>query len=209
MSMINSEDTGLNFLRLLGSSFPGYHDLLRATSDKEFDDTFDGMLVNVICDIEKDAKNLGSLNENGLTSVISIAMNQIFGVKAKREENSNGHVDLTIDVEFPRQRRRLGEAKIYSGYSYHKSGVNQLLNRYTTGREGRGMLIVYVKESNIKEKIDNLLEAMNQEKPCGQIGEACALPFRWSFLSNHLHHSGETMDLGHYGCNLYIHNETK
>jgi hypothetical protein len=121
-----------------------------------------------------------------------------------QEAHSNGHVDLTIEVTHCTPlRRSLDEAKIYNGPEYHVKGVEQLLGRYTTGREGRGFLIVYFRKKDIAGLVQKLRARMDTELPRRQQGTTRDHRIRWSFLSTHGHSSGEHLDVSHIGCNLY------
>jgi len=100
-------------------------------------------------------------------------------------------------------RKKLGEAKIYNGAEYHFQGLLQLLGRYTTGREGRGLLIVYFRKKDISGLVKKLRQRMDTDRPCGQLDEATDHVHRWSFLSTHTHSSGEQLQVCHVGCNLF------
>ncbi len=66
------------------------------------------------------------MSENGLSSVLASEI-KMPGINVHRETNSNGHVDLTIEVESSLSgRKRLGEAKIWKGSSYRLDGLDQL-----------------------------------------------------------------------------------
>jgi hypothetical protein len=109
-----------------------------------------------------------------------------------------------VDYNHVPTRKKLGEAKIYDGPDYHIKGLQQLLGRYTTGKEGRGMLIVYFRKKNIAGLVKKLREKMDTDLPLSQQGPTCDHLIKWSFLSQHGHSSGETLEVGHIGCNLYI-----
>jgi hypothetical protein len=95
------------------------------------------------------------------------------GLTVTQETNSNGHVDLTIEADHcVPARRKLAEAKIYSGPSYHMKGIGQLLGRYTIGREGQGLLISYVRKNNIRGITAKLKAAINAELPRIRLGRA-------------------------------------
>src|SRR5262249_38209128 len=127
------------------------------------------------------------------------------GLTVLQEGHSNGHVDLIIEADhcMP-MRRKLAEAKIYDGPAYHFKGLRQLLGRYTTGREGPGLLIVYVKKAGIAELIKKLRNAMDTDLPLKQQRPTEDYALKWSFLSVHGHSSGEDVQVGHVGCNLYV-----
>jgi hypothetical protein len=48
---------------------------------------------------------------------------------------------------------------------------------------------------------------MDETLPLSQKGPCQDHPIRWSFVTVHLHSSGEDLQVGHIGCNLYV--ETK
>ena len=183
---------------------PEYIDLLTAESDEKFETAFDAILGRVIHDLEKNKKNYDELDEEGLTAVIATGLSMP-GLKVTQETNSNGHVDIMISVEYCSPvRTKLGEAKIYDGYKYHMGGLEQLLGRYTTGREGRGLLIVYVRKKDIKTKMQDIESRMNKELPHNQSGSTNGHSMKWAFISSHTHSSGEVLDVCHIGCNLHI-----
>ncbi|MDD5261254.1 MAG: hypothetical protein PHD76_05325 [Methylacidiphilales bacterium] len=182
---------------------PGYLDLLAATTDAEFETAFDEIMGPAVARLEENKRNFENLDENGLTAVLAgyIAVPCLDVVQ---EKNSNGHVDITIELlESTPVRKMLGEAKIYNGYEYHIGGLRQLIERYSTGREGRGLLIIYVKKKNIAGLIRNLRQKMDEALPCEQQGNTAEHVHKWSFCSKHAHSSGESLEVGHIGCNLF------
>ena len=183
---------------------PEYLDLISAETEEEFEEAFDALLEKAISHLEENSKNFRSLDEEGLSAALAGKLSMP-GLTVTQETNSNGHVDLTIEADhcYP-QHRKLAEAKIYRTPSYHLAGVKQLLERYTTGREGRGLLIVYVQKKNIKGIMAGLRESMNKDLPHNQISPAQDHKLKWSFLTNHSHSSGEKLLVGHVGCNLYV-----
>jgi hypothetical protein len=79
-----------------------------------------------------------------------------------------------------------------------------LIGRYTTGREGRGMLIVYFRKKDIAGLVKKLRDTMDKNLPVAQQGPTSNHAIKWSFLSKHKHSSGEDLEVGHVGCNLYF-----
>jgi len=182
---------------------PEYVDLLTATTDAEFDAAFDTLLEKAVIHLESNKTNFSKLDEEGLSAVL-IAYLSIPGLAVSQETHSNGHVDLTVEADQCRPaRKKLGEAKIYDGLAYHLKGLEQLLNRYTTGREGRGLLIVYFRKSNIAGLVQNLRDEMDGKLPLAQQGATSNHLLKWSFLSTHAHSCGNNLQVGHIGCNLY------
>lgn len=175
-------------------------------SDAEFNDALERLIEAAIGKMESNVKDFDPdhvMSENGLSYVLSSNI-EMPGITVSRETNSNGHVDLTIEVEPSLSgRKRLGEAKIWKGPGYHLEGLEQLLNRYATGRCDSGFVFAYVREAKIKDKIQSLKNRMDVEKPCEQDGNCEDHPFaKWSLVSKHEHRSGEILRVVHFGCNL-------
>ena len=183
---------------------PEYLDLLTAETDAQFEIAFEAVLEKAVASLERDKKNYKSLSEDGLSGVLVTALS-VPGLSATRETHSNGHVDITIEADHcSPMRKKLGEAKIYKGADYHLKGLKQLLGRYTTGREGRGLLIVYFRKQDVAGLVSKLRTKMNSELPHQQDGMTRDHNLRWSFISTHSHSSGEKMEVSHVGCNLYV-----
>ena len=182
---------------------PEYIDLLAAETDQSFEIAFGAMLERAIHGLEANSKNFTDLDEEGLTAVLALAL-AMPGLSVTQETTSNGHVDLTVVADhcLP-MRKKLGEAKVYDGPAKHMKGLAQLLGRYTTGREGRGILISYVKKPGIANLVSNLRDRMDAENPSQQQGPTSDLSMKWSFLSRHEHSCGEVLDVGHISCNLF------
>lgn len=183
---------------------PEYFDLLTAATDKDFQAAFNAVLQCAVAHLEKNKVNFSSLDEVGLTAVL-VGNLSIPGLTVTQETHSNGHVDLTIEADHCMPARtKLGEAKIYRGYKYHVEGLEQLLGRYTTGREGPGLLIVYVKKLGIADGIKTLRAGLDKKLPLSQKGPTQDYPLKWSFFSMHSHSCGDDLEVDHIGCNLYI-----
>ena len=178
-------------------------DLITASTDEEFDAAFDNWLTQAIAKMEANKLNYSSLNENGLSAVLAAALST-GEISVTQEQNSNGHVDLTVKLNnsFP-QRVKLGEAKIWRGKEYHSKGLDQLLNRYMTGRECSGFVVSYVKIADIKGLFENLRKHIDNSKPFNLEGLCLDHNIKWSFLSKHKHGSGELVAICHIGCNLH------
>lgn len=201
---MNSEkDSAFALVEIMKKKAPEYLDLMTAQSDAEFESAFDTILERAVSGIESNSKNFESLDEEGLSGVLALAIS-VPGLTVTQETNSNGHVDLTVVADhcFP-MRKKLGEAKVYDGPEKHIKGVEQLLGRYTTGREGRGLLIVYFKKKDIADLVKKLRDRMDTDFPLSQQGKTLDHAIKWSFLSKHSHTCGEVLDVGHIGCNLY------
>lgn len=201
--MSGSKSNAHDFFERMRRKGPEYFDLISAESDEEFEAAFDVLLEKAIHGLETNKKNFETLDEEALSGVFALTLS-IPGLTVTQETNSNGHVDLTIEADHCTPARiKLGEAKIYNGPKYHIKGVEQLIKRYPTGREGRGLLIEYVRKQNIKGKIATIRRKMDLELPLNQSGHSKDHTLKWSFLTKHRHSSGETLEVGHIGCNLY------
>jgi hypothetical protein len=202
--MSDEKNTAFELARMIERKGPEYLDLLTAETDADFEKAFDVLLEKAVSGLEKNKKHFASLSEEALSAVLALALSDI-GISVTQEANSNGHVDLTITADkcVP-ARTKLGEAKIYDGPEYHLKGLTQLLGRYTTGREGRGLLITYFQKQNISGLVKKIRKKMDQELPMKQDGKTTDHLLKWSFLSKHNHSCGEKLEVGHVGCNLYV-----
>ena len=193
-----------DLVEILKRQAPQTLDLLTARSEMEFEQAFSALLEQAVNHLETNKKSYRDLDEEGLSSVIAARLSMP-GLGVSQETHSNGHVDITVQLEcVSPMRRKLCEAKIYKGYAYHVGGLDQLLSRYTTGREGRGLLIIYVRKANIAGLIKELRIQMDSKRPCVQRGDTLDCLLKWSFLSTHAHACGEDVEVGHIGCNLFV-----
>lgn len=183
---------------------PEYLDLLTATSDAEFESAFDAILGQAVTRLQTNSNNFKNLDEEGLSAVLASSLS-VPGLSVTQETNSNGHVDITIEADHcVPPRIKLGEAKIYDGPEYHIKGLGQLIGRYSTGSEGRGLLIAYVRKKDISGIVQKLRTKMDDDLPLEQQGKTKDHKLKWSFISTHNHSSGEKLDVCHIGCNLHI-----
>ena len=200
---MRADSTAQAYMELVERKAPAYVALLTARTDEEFEEAFIALLEPAVTQLERNAKNFKDLDEVGLSAVLAAAL-MIPGLDVQQEAHSNGHVDLTVVADHCHPvRRKLGEAKLYDGPEYHVDGLVQLLQRYTTGREGIGLLIEYCRQPNIKAKIDKVRARMDKDLPAEQQGPTRDMAQKWWFRSTHRHSSGEDLDVSHVGCNLH------
>lgn len=200
--MNNRDNSVASLVDRLQRKAPEYLDLLTAETQVDFENAFDALLEKAVMGLETNKKNFEALDEVGLSAALALALT-IPGLSVAQETHSNGHVDLTITADHCTPvRKKLGEAKIYDGPRYHIAGINQLLGRYTTGRESRGLMIVYVRKRDIAGLIKRLRETMDVDMPCQQQGKTADHSLRWSFISTHYLSSGDSHEVSHIGCNL-------
>jgi hypothetical protein len=182
---------------------PEHLDLFASLSDDDFQIAFDSLLGKALAGLEESKKGFQSLDEPALSAVLRLAM-LVPGLSVALEQHSNGHADLTFEsYRLGIARRILGEAKIHDGPKYHIDGVGQLLG-YMTGRELRGLMVVYIRKANGSVLMNKVRDTMDADKPEDQQGETTSHPLKWAFDSTHLHSSGDTMRISHVACNLYV-----
>jgi hypothetical protein len=201
--VITDKNSLFTLVETLRQKSPAYLDLLSADTDSSFAEALETLVEIGVSHLEKNKDHFQTLDEEGLSAVLAGTITT-YGVVVTQESHSNGHVDLTIEVLYRTPlRRSLAEAKIYNGPEYHLQGLEQLLNRYTTGREGRGFLVVYVRKRDIAALVKKLRDRMDADRPCQQQDVTAEHRVKWWFLSAHTHSSGERLEVSHIGCNLY------
>lgn len=201
--MPDAASTALDLIEMIRRKAPEYLDLITAATDAEFEAAFDAVLGKAVTHLEKNKKNFDALDEEGLTGALAGALS-IPGLSVTQETNSNGHVDVMVEADHCHPPRTvLGEAKIYSGPAYHLKGLEQLIGRYETGRDRRGLLISYVKQARIAELSKQLRVKMDAELPLQQTGPTADHLLKWCFTSGHAHSSGEVIEACHIMCNLH------
>lgn len=201
---VSRQGTAADLVDRLQRRAPEYLDLISAETDAAFERAFDSILEKTIVRLEENGVNVRTLDEVGLSAFLAAGLSMP-GISVAQERHSNGHVDLVIEASscFP-VRKKLAEAKIYDGPKYHIQGLEQLLDRYSTGREGRGLIISYVRKRGIARVVKRLREVMDDERPLRQEGPTVDHSMKWSFLSQHHHSSGELVGVGHVSCNLFV-----
>lgn len=183
---------------------PEYVDLFTASTDEEFESALDALLEKAVRHLEKNKVNFESLNEVALSAVLVGALS-LPGLSVTQENIQTARsTSLWMRISAFPHELNLGEAKIYDGPQQHIEGLGQLLERYTTGREGRGLLIEYFKKRNIKGLVEKLRQQLNTDLPLQQRGPCLDHKLKWSFITTHGHDSGEDLQVGHIGCNLHL-----
>ena len=201
---MNETDSYEALVERIEQKAPEYMFLLTAKSLDEFESAFLPILERAVHHLEANAKNFVGLSEVGLTAVLAGSLT-IPGMTVTQESNSNGHVDLMIKADHcVPMRHKLGEAKVWNGAEWHLKGLEQLLKRYTTGRETRGLVISYVRLGDIAGLFKKLREHMDTALPHQQQKAAGDLALKWSFQTAHAHSCGEVLEVAHVGCNLHV-----
>lgn len=180
---------------------PAYLALATASTDEEFDEALIPLLAKAVDLLESNSKNFLDLGETGLTAAVAGSLSG-FGLNVTQETSSNGHVDITITGYLcSPEQKRLGEAKLYKGYTYHVGGLQQLLG-YMTGRAS-GYVLNYVRKKNIAVLIQGLRKEMDEKRPLQQADTCADHDLRWSFSTAHNHVSGEQVRVSHISFNMF------
>lgn len=188
---------------ILAKRCPETIDLLTSVTEEEFDDAFAPWLAQAIHCLEKNSKNFAALGETGLVAVLAMGL-RMPGLTVTQEENSNGHVDLTVSLDHSHpQLISLGEAKVYDGPELHKKGLAQLMERYMTGREAQCLMLSFVQKKDIDGIAKKLRDDLDASLPSSQQGKSAAMPIKWAFKTIHKHSSGGLRSVAHYSCNLF------
>jgi hypothetical protein len=196
--------SALDLTERLRSIAPEYIDLVTAATDAQFENAFVAILEKKLAALERSKREYQEVGEVGLTAFLVAALS-VPGLTASQEMHSAGHVDITVEADHcVPMRRKLGEAKIYKGPAYHEKGLEQLLGRYTTGREGHGLLIVYFRNPDIAGLVKKLRKTLDADLPLRQKGATSDHVLKWSFSSVHGHSCGEDLQVDHVGCNLHV-----
>jgi len=173
------------------------------STDVELDEALELKITAVIRWLEEHANDLGPNSEDSISTTLTGKLSIDGIIDVTRETNNRGHVDITIKlVQSP--RKRLGEAKIYDGYAYHEKGLQQLVERYSTGRERSGYMFCYVKAPDIKGKMEKLQADCDACKPFRQNTASVKHKEKWAFETRHAHASGEDLRVIHFGINLHV-----
>ena len=182
---------------------PEHLDLFASHSDDEFQIAFDSLLGKALAGLEESKKGFQTLDEPTLSAVLRLAM-LVPGLSVTLEQHSNGHADLTFEsYRLGIARRILGEAKIHDGPKYHIDGVKQLLG-YMTGRELRGLIVVYMRKASGSLLMKKVRDTMDADLPEQQQGKTTPHALKWAFDSRHSHSCGDTVRISHVACNLYV-----
>jgi len=193
----------VNSLKTLFMWFPVLRKLFEAKTAEEFDDFLDDHFEECVQRMEAEAHHLNGDCEEKLSAFLAAALSMP-GLSVVREAYSNGRVDLTIKSESIKStEKRLAEAKIYSGPSNHEKAIEQLVSRYSTGRQSRGYVLEYFKKPKISELVVKLRNAADANRPVQQNGNTEDHSMKWAYSSNHQHKSGELMHVVHINVNLH------
>ncbi|UDM18396.1 hypothetical protein [Vogesella sp. XCS3] len=156
-------------------------------------------LDEIIVSLEAGKKERSEDGEDRL-SIEIVSCLQRSGYVAMKDPTQGGHVDMLVQ---PKQRSAMkwyGEAKIWDGVAYLQSGMDQLLDRYATGRQIYLGFLVYFKEQGIVTKMKKWFEHLSllPKTYCCK----CEPITDFSFSSTHPHSSGSKILVRHFSVNV-------
>lgn len=190
-------------LRSLLDWFPALRGILMADDAQEFDHLLEQYLEQCVAGMEAEAQHLHPDSEEKLSAFLAARLSHP-GLDVRREGYTNGHVDLTIRQEGAVGGQvRLAEAKIYGGPAYHTSALEQLINRYSTGRPRTGYVIEYFKNPSIARLVKGLRDHADVNHPVQQEGATADHPMKWAYQSSHRHVTDELLRVVHVNVNLH------
>ncbi len=190
-------------LRSLFDWFPALRGIVTADDAQEFDNLLEQYIEQCVQGMEAEAHHLSPDSEEKLSAFLAASLRHP-GLDVRREGYTNGRVDLTIRQEgVIAGQVRLAEAKIYDGPAYHSAALEQLINRYSTGRLPTGYVIEYVKRPGIAKLVERLREHADSHKPVQQEGATESHSMTWAYQSQHRHASEELLRVVHVNVNLH------
>lgn len=190
-------------LKKLFNWFPELKKLFQFSTPEEFDEFLDLHFERCVQCMEAEAHHLSDDHEEKLSAFLAANL-RMPGLSVVREGYSNGRVDLTIKLESELSpEQRLVEAKIYGGHAYHVQAIDQLIGRYSTGRQRTGYVVEYVKKPGIANIVARLRKQADDDLPVRQSGPTTAHAMKWAYVSQHLHASEELIRVIHVNINLH------
>lgn len=190
-------------LRSLFDWFPALRGILMADDAQEFDNLLEQYIEQCVEGMEAEAHHLHADSEEKLSAFLAASLRHP-GLDVRREGYTNGRVDLTIRQEgVIGGQVRLAKAKIYDGPAYHTAALEQLVNRYSTGRPPTGYVIEYFKKAGISKLVQGLKDHADLNHPVQQEGATTSHPMKWAYQSQHRHSSDELLRVVHVNVNLH------
>lgn len=190
-------------LRVLFEWFPALRGIVLSDNAEQFDQLLEQYIGQCVAAMEAEAHHLHPDSEEKLSAFLAAKLSHP-GLDVRREAYTNGRVDLTIRQEGAIGGQvRLAEAKIYGGPANHTAALEQLIQRYSTGRPPTGYVIEYFKKAGIATLVQALREHADDNQPVRQEGLTDDHPVRWAYQSHHRHSSDELLRIVHVNVNLH------
>ena len=191
------------FLHYLDNQLPGTARLYFSNNEREFIEAVDLVLEIAIRRLEENAASHNGLKELVLSTMLSDLIRQA-AIPCAKEVFRNGHVDVAIGHPRKQQFQYLGECKIYDGFRKHCRGCDQLLNRYSSGRDLRGFVLEFFYEPRMYLLLEVLKTQFDEDRPLQMKGSSRTHHIKGAFITLHTHFTETDVEVLHLGCNLYI-----
>lgn len=191
-----------DYFKFLEAKNPPILRIWVAANESDYMDAVEDAIEQGIRQIEEGARRYGSLDEIGLSLLLSQLLTA-GGVQALAEGYHNGHVDIILSDPTGRFGKMLGECKIYRGPRYHCDGCGQLLNRYHSGRTRRGMCLDFFLTDGMYAKLGELRKHVDHELPHRQQRASADHKIKGGFVTPHMHFTETEVEVLHCGCNVF------
>jgi hypothetical protein len=191
------------FVKFIDDKVPGASAVYFSEDESQFVKGVELILDAAIRRLEEDAATHGSLGELTLSTMLSNLIR--YAAPCEKESYRNGHVDVAIGHPRKQQFQYLGECKIFGGFKKHCGGCDQLLNRYSSGRDVRGFVLEFFDRPRMYKLLADLKTDFDQRVPLKMKGSSKPHDhIKGAFISLHTHFTQTDVEVLHLGCNLYI-----
>lgn len=188
------------FIELYGKA-----DLLRVAeikAPKDYDSFINRLYIeigDVISGMESARKERTEDGEDRIS--VEIVQNmKARGYIAFKDPTHGGHVDIFVQPERKQEFTWFAEAKIWRGSIKLKGGLEQLLNRYASGRQKNIGLLVYFKCPELTIKLNEWRSFISDNGLCQFKNNNLINDF--SFETTHKQQAGTEVVVRHMGINL-------
>lgn len=197
------ENSLREFVQYLNQKLPGTADIFFSYDKKSFAEGVEISLHAAIMEIESSSVLYPNSNELQLSTILKSILRNA-AIPCEAEAYTNGHVDITICHPKRLSIRCLGECKIWAGYNRHKEGCEQLLSRYSTGREARSFVLEFFKNNKMYEHLESLRENFSLNKPLRMVATPIVNnTIEGAFVTAHIHFTEQEIEILHLGCNVF------
>ncbi len=190
------DDSGIHAIRR-------FHEITAPTSHEVFVGRLYTEIRACLDALQRDAHQVAGDDEEKLSGHL-IRQLAAAGYDASADTSSRGHVDLTVRVSTDQVFLWLGEAKKHKqDYGYLHDGLRQLLDRYATGREPAGGMVIYITQPKATDILGRWRKKVEDEKHCEYVETKKVADL--DFCSSHTHvGSGLIVDVTHFAVVLHF-----
>ena len=194
--------TAEEYIGWVKTFMPDFHRVACAQTEEAFCEAAELAVRHCLQKLEDRRKLVAKASEVELSTNLADLLSQC-GVPTTAEPHVNGHVDLVITHFVAGRFRMLGECKLDRGPKHHCDGTTQLLG-YCSGAEKRALSISFCQKPSVASRMKDTQKHFDTSGSCHDVQETKDHHLPWSFLGVHRHSSGETVEVVHIACNLYV-----